>query len=204
MAIAVDDIITKVSILLNDTAYTRWSAAELIYWLNAGEVQIIREDPPANTTHGAVLLVAGTKQTIPAGSIVLIDIYRNMGTTGTTPGPAITMTFKGDIDRFNPSWHEDDSSVVVKNFMYDMNNPKTYWVYPKSPGTNYVDMVRSTVPTAAVSGGNINLDDDYESALIDYILFRAYQKDAEHGMQDKRVLGHWQSFLAHFGKEVPA
>jgi len=200
MAVAVNDLIDKAEIILQDTGNTRWTAAELINWGSAGQVAIVREVPTAKTSHTAVQLAAGSKQSVPSGAIELIDVFRNMGIDGTTVGDAITYVDKAFMDAFKPDWHSATASTTVKHYLYDLNNPKVFWVYPKSDGTNYVDMVTSINPTALAADGDIDLADEYEIALLDYILFRAYQKDSSHTPQDARILGHYKAFLASLGK----
>ncbi len=200
MTVAINDIIDDAEIILNDTTNVRWAATELLAWANAAQIEIIKLVPHANTLYASVLLTSGTKQTLASGSIRLIDIIRNMGLTpGTTAGNAITMVTKGHLDKMFPDWHTTTASTTVKHFMYDPATPKIFWVYPQSPGTNYVDIITSVVPTAMTAGTNIDLDDEYRSAILDYILYRGYQKDADFNPEDKRVIGHWQAFMGGLG-----
>ena len=79
-------ILNKAAIQLTDIANIRWTRAELLSWLNDGMRQIVVIQPSASSTTSVVKLDAGTRQTIPDDGWLLLAIYRNMGTTGTTPG----------------------------------------------------------------------------------------------------------------------
>lgn len=84
MALTAQNIIDQVSILLIDTDHTRWSEAELLTYLNAGQRDIaIRTTTlgirPAYTLTTDIVTVAGSKQTIPTDCIKLLNISRNMG-----------------------------------------------------------------------------------------------------------------------------
>jgi hypothetical protein len=84
MTIAVNTFIDTCELLLKDSANDRWTAAQLITYLNAGKDDICTRTGvigmrPANVTTTNVVLVAGPKQTVPTGCIHLLDITRNMG-----------------------------------------------------------------------------------------------------------------------------
>lgn len=92
MTIAVNDLIDDVEELLNDTDNDRWSASELISYLNSGQRDIAVRTValkirPAYIKTTPVKLVAGPKQSAPSDAIEILDITRNMGrewVTGTS------------------------------------------------------------------------------------------------------------------------
>ena len=79
-------ILDKATIQLIDLTNIRWTRAELLSWLNDGMRQIVLIQPSASSTTDVIALQAGTRQYIPADGWLLLNIYRNMGTNGTTPG----------------------------------------------------------------------------------------------------------------------
>jgi len=85
-------IISKAATQLIDISGVRWTRAELLGWLNDGLRQIVVMQPNASATRSAVQLAAGTRQTLPSGGWMLLSVYRNMGTTGTTPGRAVRIS----------------------------------------------------------------------------------------------------------------
>ena len=100
-------IINKAVIQLNDISSVRWTRAELLSWLNDGQRQIVVAQPAAANYVTSVKLTAGTQQAIPADGWMLLDVYRNMGADGVTPGRAIRIISKEMLDGFNPDWHSD-------------------------------------------------------------------------------------------------
>lgn len=203
MTIALNDIVNVAETILLDTGNDRWSAADLCTFGSYAETAIVLRKPDAYVKNLAFILVAGTKQTI-SDAILIFDIFRNMGTAGTTPGTVITKVEKGVMDAVLPSWHTADASATVKHWMYDPDDPQTFLVYPPQPtsGFGYVDGKWSAFPPAITVGSNITLDDIYREPILDYILFRAYSVDgalAPNAAQ--RATAHAQLFLNSIGSK---
>lgn len=174
-------ILNKAAIQLTDIANIRWTRAELLSWLNDGMRQIVVIQPSASSTTVSKLLSAGTRQTLPADGWLLLQIYRNMGTTGTTPGRAIRIVSREVLDGFNPNWHTDTASAEVKNYIYDVQDQLAFYVYPPNTGTGYIELNYSAQPANLTSESEvIPIFDIFQQALVDYILFRACSKDAEY------------------------
>lgn len=204
--ITVASILTKVSTILQDPTNIRWPTDELILWLNDGQREVALYKPNAFVINTAVICVAGTKQTLPAAAVSLIDVVRNMGTNGTTPGNSIRAVSREILDTQVPNWHASTPSATVKHFVYTPLDSKTYYVYPPQPasGQGYVELVYVAAPTDAVSGGVITLDDIYVTALISYILFRAYSKDAEYANNATLAATYYQQFQGLLQGKVTA
>lgn len=204
--ITVASILTKVSTILQDPTNIRWPTDELILWLNDGQREVALYKPNAFVVNTAVICVAGTKQTLPAAAVSLIDVVRNMGTNGTTPGNSIRAVSREILDTQVPNWHASTASAVVKHFVYTPLDSKTFYVYPPQPasGQGYVELVYVAAPTDAVSGGVITLDDIYVTALISYILFRAYSKDAEYANNATLASTYYQQFQGLLQGKVTA
>lgn len=204
--ITVASILTKVSTILQDPTNIRWPTDELILWLNDGQREVALFKPNAFTVNTAVVCVAGTKQTLPATALSLIDIVRNMGTSGTTPGNAIRAVSREILDTQVPNWHAATASATAKHFVYTPLDPKTYYVYPPQPssGQGYVEMVYVAAPSDATSGGNITIDDIYVTALINYVLSRAYSKDAEYANNGALAAAYYQQFQGLLQGKVTA
>lgn len=204
--ITVASILTKVSTILQDPTNIRWPTDELVLWLNDGQREVALYKPNAFVVNNAVVCAAGTKQTLPAAALSLIDIVRNMGTNGTTPGNSIRAVSREILDTQVPNWHSSTPSAVTKHYVYTPLDPKTYYVYPPQPasGQGYVELVYVSAPTDATSGGNITIDDIYVTPLIDYILYRAYSKDAEYANNATLAVGYYQQFQALLQGKVTA
>lgn len=189
MATTAQTIIDRAQIILQDASAVRWTEAELLGWVNDGQREIVLLKPDANATAADMQCVAGTRQTIPSNGAILIDVIRNQD------GQAITQVERREMDSFNPDWHTDAAKAVVKNFIFDDRDQKGFYVYPQSNGTNSVTILYSVIPTNTVASGNIALDDMYANALLDYTLYRAFSKEAEHTADTGRASLHMQAFL---------
>lgn len=196
--VTVSSVIGKVQTILQDTTGIRWPSDELLGWLNDGQREIVLYKPNAFVKNTAVKLVSGTKQTLPADGVQLIDVVRNMGTSGGTPGRAIRITMREILDSQTPNWHAEAASDVVKHYMYTVLDPKTYYVYPPQPASNtsYVELIYGAAPTNATLDGVITLDDIYQTILVDYSLYRAYSKDTEFAADQNRAATHQKAYIA--------
>jgi hypothetical protein len=196
-------IIERAAIVLQDTTGVRWpQLEELLPWLNDGQREIVLRKPDAYAQNAVVAMVAGTKQTIPASGIQLLDVIRNMGTGGATPGRAVTRIDREILDEQRPDWHSETASAETKHYMFDPRDPKHFYVYPPQHATpGKLEMVYAASPTDLSALANtITLDDIYAGVLLDYILYRAYSKDADLSPSaPQRAVAHYNAFLASLG-----
>jgi len=218
--VASKTIIDRASKLLLDETNVRWSTTELLDWLNSGQNEIVILKPDTHVTVVEYQLVAGTKQSIPDGTsdfqdssdatvdagIVLLDIVRNMGTDGETPGRAIQIVDREIMDSMNPDWHGDTASAQVLYYMFNNDAPKIFYVYPQQPSSDqgYVEVQYSSKPTPVDSyavDSYIDLDDVYENVLLDYILYRGFAKDNSQESNAKAAAYYSQFRAALSGKD---
>jgi hypothetical protein len=147
-------LITSAQLTLKDANAIRWTRAELLGYLNDGQRELVTIKPEACTINTAIKLAAGlTKQSIPDAAIALLDVTRNMGSDGATPGRAISITSKSMLDAVVPTWSSaSNSEGYITHFTYDPRNPKVFYVYKKAPTADlYVEVIYSSVPAAAAS-----------------------------------------------------
>lgn len=173
-------IIADAAEILQDLANVRWPQLKLLAWISAGEREVVILKPSAYTLNTTVQLVAGTKQTIPAGGVLFQDMTRNMGADGATPGRVPRFIKREVIDAENPNWHTDRASATIQHFTYEARDPDHYYVYPKQPTTlmGYAEIVYSAAPAALPNVNTaIHLNDIYANALLNYVCFRALSKD---------------------------
>ena len=195
-------IIDDAEVILSDSTNERWSATELLAWVNAGmkEISMVKSD--AYTLHGSTALVQGTVQSLPDTGFQLLDITHNMGTSpGTTPGNAIRLTDRRIMDTETIGWHAAaGESATVQYYMYDERLPKKFFVYPPQPSAvGYVYMHYCAVPTNIAAGGYILVSDVYRNVLLDYVLYRAYLKDADYTENAQRAIAHYAAFNQALG-----
>ena len=196
--ITAQSVVDKVQVILQDTTGVRWPDSELLDWLNDGQREIVLYKPNAFIKNLAVRMAGGTKQSLPADGVQLIDVVRNMGTNGTTPGRAVRITMREVLDSQLPDWHSETPNSVVKHYVYSLLDPKNFYVYPPQPaaGQGYIELVYGASPTDTTLGGTITLDDIYQNVLVDYILYRAYSKDTEYAADQNRAAAHQNAYIA--------
>lgn len=202
-----------------DEGYDRWEEADWLDFLNSGERQLIFFKPSSYPVTGVYQLVEGTKQDLPDGTssyqnpsasnlaqaVELIDITRNMGAAGTTPGASIHKVNPKDLDELIPDWRSATASATVLHFMFDPNDRTKFEVYPPQPSSSmgWIETVYSAIPTEiAATGNNINLRDEYVEPLKNYMKFRAFSWDAQVSQfAYQRALDAWNLFLTQIGRK---
>jgi len=203
------NIITRVQDTLQDTTSVRWSEAELLRYINDAQREIVNLRPEASADHANVQLAAGTEQTIPDVGLRLIKVVRNMSTTGSsaTGKRAIRLVSSDILNAQDPDWHDpavtgqSAHGTIVKNYIFDEDDPRKFYVYPGISGNSYVEIVFSRTPTdLANTSATIYVDDIYGNAIVDFVLYRAYMKDAEYAANAQRAGSHYQLFTASLGQ----
>jgi hypothetical protein len=205
------DIITRCSRTLFDNTQVRWPTAELLDYITEAERQIVLLRPDAAPKNEAVRMVGGTRQELPAGAARLLRVVRNMGTAGTAPGRAVRFADREALDNENPDWHTQSPSLVVQHFFHDNVDPRRFYVFPPVTGTNgtpascYVECIYSAIPAAVTtSGQTLTLPDQYINPVVDWVLFRAYTKDASYAGNIQRAQMHIANFSTALGVTMRA
>lgn len=184
------DITSRARILLNDIDATRWIDSELFKWINDAQRLVSMMRPDASIATFVMTLIAGTRQTIPSSGFRLLDIVRNVTTvTGTTPsdqvvtvpGRSVRIVDREVLDTQDPFWHTAAGSAEIKHFIYDNRSPTLFYVYPPATTSAKLEIVYSVAPTDVTAAGNtLSISDIYLDIILNYVLYRAYSKDAEY------------------------
>lgn len=230
----VKDLLFRVSSQLHDVSpqFTRWTQRELVSWLNDGQKAIAKYMPSSCSRVDAIKLAAGTKQSIErllAGNVrsdgglttsniyggYLQSIIRNMGADGATPGRSIRLVDREVMDVNNPTWHSE-TGAYVSQYMFDPRMPKVFYVYPGVPSaTNaWIEISYLSDPVEVSATGSygmdgtslttISVDDKYIDDLVNYILARAYMKDAEFAANGNLASAHSNMFTASINAQATA
>jgi len=211
------EIMVRAGVLLQDEAHVRWPLTELADWINQAQRAIVLAKPSACSGTSVLALDRGTLQTIPAEHLALLDVNRNIlgdGSDRTLGGRAIRAAKRELIDSQEPRWH--DGTIVrfqreVRNFIFDEQNPREFYVYPGNDGNGRVEAVTSRSPTALVADGDAEAEASYAATLalpapydvpiVDYVLSRAYAKDDVTGNAGLSQL-HYQQFATAIGLKI--
>ena len=181
MAITAKSIIDKAATQLLDVSGVRWTRAELLGWVNAGQRAIALVQPTAANKVVVHKLVAGAKQQLPADGWMLLDVYMSMGATGETPGRSVRVISRNLLEAFDPNWYNAKPTTAPTQYLYDLQDQRTFWVYPPNDGTGYLQLNYAQTPAdLTAETDNITILDIYELALLYCVLSIACAKDAEY------------------------
>jgi len=222
-SITVKDCIWRVGVLLSDVApqYTRWSEAEIVNYVNDGQLAIVKFLPAACARIDAIKLKPGTRQSIeqiaaadckpgdgstPAAPILgtqLLDVIRNMGADGLTPGNPVRLIPDGreTLDVTSPSWHTVTSQQVA-HYIFDPRAPTHFYVSPGVPASPAVwaELMFAAQPLKVPPGGvpgspvyaidgasalKLSVSDENVDDLVNYVVARCYMKQSNAGSQDR-------------------
>jgi hypothetical protein len=200
------NIIDRARLTLQDSSGVRWTDAELLIYINDAQREIVNFRPEATATHANLQLSTGTEQTLPSGGLRLIKVTRNMSGTASdaTGAKSIRIVEEDLLNSIEPDWHDPTvtgSSAhgsIIKNYLFDPDDPKKFHVYPGvASGSNaYVELIYSKLPTDLSSvSSTIDLEDTYGNAILNFVLYRAYLKDAEFAGNQQRTATHYQLFI---------
>lgn len=201
MALIAKTVLLNAITILQDGSSVRWPLSELRRWLNAGLKEIANLKPSATSTTSTLALASGTQQALPADTALLLRVVRNVS------GAAVTQIDRAILDSQIPNWHLTATvpySVTVRHVMYDPMDPETFHVFPGNTGTGEIIAVVSKHPTAIAAPADefdleaytatLGVADNYENALVDYILYRAFSKDMQMAGNGERAAAHYAQF----------
>jgi len=208
MAETYASVIDKAEIILqdedSDQTTRRWTETEMLGWVKDGEIEIAKLKADSYPVVEAVALSAGSQQSLPTRAVQLLDVLCNMGLDGTTRGDVVEVVEKSLMNAINPGWMADTANAVVTHVIYDTKrSPKIYWVYPKSTGTNYLEIMTASLPdnTGVVISDDLLLEDEYANALMHYCLAMCFAKDTDIEASMARTRGHMDIFLESLGRK---
>ncbi len=195
MATTVRSILNRAAALLNDEEYVRWNEAELLEWLNDGQRVVARgPSTDAYVLRANITAVAGTVQTLPDGSIRLVDVVKNV-----SDGSSIQQSDYAIVDMLGGAWRAA-AAAIAQNFFYNEDNPLEFELYPPQAGGESIEIVYNAQPTDAEIAGNIIISDMYADSLIDYIVYRGLSKDTEDSSAELgRATAFYRAFLLGIG-----
>lgn len=188
------EVYERCGVLLHDTDNVRWTTDELRMWLSDGQRAICTFRPDANVESVEIELEEGSIQQLPANAIKLIDITHNVTISGEEhlPGRAITITDREEMDRFDVTWRTSRKAKTVQQFMHDATNPKVFYTYPPNNGEGLVSADISVMPDVleeADDDTELPLGNEWNEALLNFVMAKAYAKDGEFVSRSGEYMG---------------
>lgn len=153
-----------------------WTDPELIDYTAAAQTAVLDLKPDANVIFEALVLASGSQQSLPAGSIQLMELLSNV-----IDGSTIRIIDRETLDHSYPNWQalQNPSTQVVRRYVYDKRFPLMFWVTPGVQAATEVNAVYSALPTRpAALTDPLGINDTYETALWAYVVSLAYAKNS--------------------------
>jgi hypothetical protein len=213
MTITAKQVMILAGRLLQDEDAVRWTLPELAEWINEGVKAVLLAKPSANSVTDVIPLVPGTYQVIDDQYLLLLRIVRNIAIDGPprVGGRVIRVTTRDALDAQAPYWHDPRQTPYkkeVRQFIFDEESPRSFYVYPGNDGTGKIEAVMSKLPAKILASGDANalasydadigLQDIYLSPILDFTLFRAMSKDSDGG-NPMGAAAHYQAFATAVG-----
>ena len=191
MTIPVDQELDKARADLVDGNAVTWSEDDLLECLNEAIRATCALRPDAYVITGAISLVAGTIQNLPAGAISLFDLSENTS----SPNKSITQVDQALLDEAYRFWPGNTQQAEVDHYCFDPRDKTQFRVYPPNDGSGEVTGSYGATPDAVTMSDVIPLGDQYEPALYARLLAAAYRKDTQ-----RRDLGKVQGYMAQWAQ----
>ena len=204
MSVTVQSVIDRVQTTLQDTTGVRWPVVgELVLWVNDAQREIALLKPDAAAKNTTITLATGTKQDIPSDGNRLLRVVRNMSAAAGGVGKrSVRIVSREVLDAQTPDWHDPTitgdaaHTNIIKHYVYDESNPRNFYVYPGASGDVYLEIIYSANPATVALADNLDIPDIFANAVMNYVLYMAYMKDAEYAGNSQRAVNHFQLFTA--------
>ncbi len=145
---------------------------------------------------------------------------RNMGANGATPGNVVRVIDREVLDTGTPDWHVPPTGTYagVRGVVFDPRFPKIFYVWPAVPaGTTWwleqsmladpVLVPHAAEDTYVWTGSDAtatSIDDKYVDDLLNYIMARAFMKDAEWAANPAMAQNYTSLFVGSINVQVAA
>ncbi len=216
------NIVDEVRGELNDevTSNFRFSNADMLTFVNAGQREIVTLLPEANIIEVLAHSIVFDKQTrhiIPADGIKFIKVSGNYDAVNTQRGPSVRRVDRDALDGTWEHWAEGlgadvrewpnvpgfqeiHTTVRFEHYFHDPREPTIYYLYPASDGTDEdISLVYCQLPADLTGlGDTFALDDQYQNAMVEYVLYRCLSRDGRYGAGTdarKELLNNFRSVL---------
>lgn len=204
MAVLISGLLRRAGRILQDVTGVRWDEPELLDWFNDARRELAVVKPAEFAQRLPVQLVAGTLQSLPAEAFQLLRVDCNLITVDPRlPGRVLTVVDRRVMNTMHPRWQEDEAfpfESQAKHYVYDDAEPNTFHVFPGNDGTGAVEVSAAVLPDDADNANQpIGVRDIFANALLDYVLYRAFAKDADHPGNAERSGGHYAAFASAVG-----
>lgn len=192
------DIVARAAWILNDVDHVRWNEAMLLSFLGEAQDQVVLVRPDATARTRVVGLSAGVSQSVPQDGLRLLDVRRNMGPNGNTPGRVVQRSDREALDACLPDWRSNVQGGEVRLWVHDERHPRDFQVWPgrAADAEWHVEIVFSAVPAPPAAGEEVlDLDACFAGPMLDFVLHRAFAVDGGSAAGRERSMAHLEAFM---------
>ncbi len=197
------EIIDRARPILHDNEGVRWPQAELLAYISDAQHQIIEIKPTANAVTARITIQPNRPdQEIPENAQKMLRLVRNV-LANDRPGRGIVLTSRAVMDAMNPEW-PSEAGIEVEKWLYDPDSDRsTFWVYPSVMNPVEVEAVYSSLPDPVLlATDQLSLSGRYINQILDWVLFRAFSKDADYAGASQRSMQHLDAFATAMGVKM--
>lgn len=215
--------------------FSRWTEVELVTYANFGQMAIAKYLPQAGSRVDAVRLLPGTRQDLTkvlaanilpgdgsaaadAYGISLLDIVRNMGTNGSTPGRVVRPVDRDTKDNNDPDWHTR-ADTSIREYIFDKNTPRSFYVSPGAHAATpvWVELSWMAEPRRIPDGGEpgaeaykydgasaalLGINDQFVEDLHNYVVAIALLKGSKNTQNAGKAQMHASMFLSSINSQA--
>ena len=195
------DLIARAEVITQDKTSVRWPKQEWLDWYNDAILAVINTRPDASILNTNLTCTASqTKQSLPADALRLMTVVRNASS-----GIVVRQITRAELDDQVDAWHTHTGNDI-HHYVYDERDPKHVYVYPAPTAANHdIEIIYSTSPAKVLIGDfdtddqTLSVDDNYSNAILDFMLYRAYLKDADYAENGQRAMSHLEAHNTALG-----
>lgn len=192
------DVISRVRTILKDsTSFERWSENELFAWLQDAVDEIGNVKPDETTELLTIELDNNNRQRLPQTIRQLVRLERNVD------GLRINKADRYALTSCENLYHPLNESSEIYDYWQDSASSREYWVYPKPrSGVRIEGYFSLYQPEINNLDDQLRIQPAYRMALVDYVLYRAYSKDAEYADNARLASMYAEAFTNKTGIRI--
>ena len=198
------DLIKKCEVITQDKTSIRWPKAEWLDWYNDAILFVVNRRPDKSVKNVDFALDnTNSKQTLPTDALKLFTVTRNVAS-----GRPIRAIRRVILDDQYDDWHAKTGNDV-DHFVYDERDPTSFYIYPRPTVAGHVvEILYPFAPIAVViadfvaDAQTIGIDDSFVNPIVDFMLYRAYSKDADYAENGQRAKDYFAVALQSLGDKT--
>jgi hypothetical protein len=198
------DIIERCEIITQDKTSIRWPKAEWLKWYNDAILFVVNRRPDKSVKNVDFTVDStNSKQQLPSDALKLFTVLRNVAS-----GRPIRKIRREILDDQYDDWHLQ-TGANIDHYVYDERDPTSFYVYPRPTAANHVIEIMYPFAPIAVTIANfetdvqtIAIDDSFLNPILDFMLYRAYTKDADYAENGARAQAHFAVAQQSLGEKT--